>query len=363
MRRIDKPHSNIKCFIAMAIGKADSDAVYFEMIEPLLRKMNIIAIRVDRQQHKDDLNNAIIRMINDADIILADLTYARPSVYYEAGFAERQSPVVYTVRNDHLSRRQLDERFRVHFDLEMKKIISWESENDRSFIPRLRERISYLINPILVKKQNQSRIENSKQAFKSYSINDQHNIIIHQFVKLFRKKRLWFKPLSRINSLLQWNISPAEGIVAAKCEDRKAITVTLIVADKITKQTLKSVLQKAIYEPFVVRNESAELDEYEQYVIFTSLSRIPSSRLTEEYPDAIPSPNDDSYVIARHGAIIKVWMMGKVDSEIEAKDIAEWCMYGLKDTKSNKYTAAITSPYHRDGKIVFSRKKKQNEIK
>lgn len=80
----------------------------------------MMPIRVDRKQHRDDLNNFIRRMIKECDIVLADLTYTRPSVYYEAGFAERFSPVVYTVRTDHLSRSQPDEQLRVHFDLEMK---------------------------------------------------------------------------------------------------------------------------------------------------------------------------------------------------------------------------------------------------
>jgi hypothetical protein len=31
----------------------------------------------------------------------ADLRYARPSVYFEAGYAERSVPVIYTVRRDH----------------------------------------------------------------------------------------------------------------------------------------------------------------------------------------------------------------------------------------------------------------------
>jgi hypothetical protein len=113
----------INCFVAMAFGHKDCDKIYDSKILPILRELRLFPIRVDRRQHRDDLNNYIIRMIKNSNIVIADLTYARPSVYYEADFAERISSVVYTVRKDHLSRSQKDESLRVHFDLQMKKII------------------------------------------------------------------------------------------------------------------------------------------------------------------------------------------------------------------------------------------------
>jgi hypothetical protein len=75
-----------------------------------------------------------------SDFCIADLTYARPSVYFEAGFAERSVQVIYTVRSDHLRRNQAED-LRVHFDLQMKPLITWKDPEDPSFPTRLERRL------------------------------------------------------------------------------------------------------------------------------------------------------------------------------------------------------------------------------
>jgi len=64
------------------------------MIAPLMRRKKITPVRVDRQEHLDDINNRIIRELKQCDFAIADLTFARPSVYHEAGFAQRCVPVI-----------------------------------------------------------------------------------------------------------------------------------------------------------------------------------------------------------------------------------------------------------------------------
>src|SRR5262249_24978205 len=85
------------------------------------------------------------------DFAIADLTYARPSVYFEAGFAQREVPVIYTCRGDHFKYQSEDsqEHHRVHFDLQMKNIIRWSSARDADFARKLAKRISVVIRPIL----------------------------------------------------------------------------------------------------------------------------------------------------------------------------------------------------------------------
>jgi hypothetical protein len=75
-----------------------------------------------------------------ADFAVCDLTFARPSVYFEAGFAQRAVPVIYTVREDHLTRGQPDD-CRVHFDLQMKPLITWLSGDDVTFAVRFEKRL------------------------------------------------------------------------------------------------------------------------------------------------------------------------------------------------------------------------------
>src|SRR5512144_3286136 len=118
----------MKCFIASAFGHDDIDAIYDHCIVPTLRKLSVAPLRVDRVKHNEDIDNKIFELLDSADFVIADLTYARPSVYYEAGYAAGKSkPVVYIAKHDHFKARgdDLYGNFRVHFDLQMKNIISW----------------------------------------------------------------------------------------------------------------------------------------------------------------------------------------------------------------------------------------------
>lgn len=128
----------------MAFGRNDSDAIYQNSILPVLRRNNVKPVIINRQQSNDDLNIQIIERLKQADFCIADLTYTRPSVYFEAGFAQRSIPVIYTVRKDHLNKGQ-PEDLRVHFDLQMKPIIDWNSASDSSFADRLERRLKVTV--------------------------------------------------------------------------------------------------------------------------------------------------------------------------------------------------------------------------
>src|ERR1700743_1122030 len=140
----------MKCFIAMTFGRNDTDLMYNSGIRPALTARAINPVRLDQLEHNDNINDRIIREIQTADFAIVDLTYARPSVYYEAGFAERTIPVIYTVRRDHFSPVVDDEFgvFKVHFDLTMKNIIDWIPDEDNNFIARLMSRVDLVIKPL-----------------------------------------------------------------------------------------------------------------------------------------------------------------------------------------------------------------------
>lgn len=138
-----------KCFLAMAFGHDDTDAVYERFISPLEKEFPIRVIRVDRKEHNREIDTVIMEELKDADLVIADLTYARPSVYYEAGFAERTAPVIYTVRRDHLHAKSGDpDDVRVHFDLLMKNIIPRGSDRDQQFYKRLKARLRHVLKPL-----------------------------------------------------------------------------------------------------------------------------------------------------------------------------------------------------------------------
>ena len=78
--------AKLRCFVAMAFGQKDTDAI-FRALRKTLGPLGVNAQRVDRIEHNDNIDTRIISEIEAADLVIADLTYARPSVYFEAGYA------------------------------------------------------------------------------------------------------------------------------------------------------------------------------------------------------------------------------------------------------------------------------------
>jgi hypothetical protein len=101
--------------------------------------------------HNDDIDDRIITEISQADFLIAVLTYARPSVYFEAGYAQRAIPVIYTARADHFSASPDDHygNLRVHFDLQMKNIIAWNPKASSAFRGRLAARVRTVVAPLV----------------------------------------------------------------------------------------------------------------------------------------------------------------------------------------------------------------------
>ena len=88
----------------MAFDHDDTDALFERGILPVLRRNGVSPVIINRRESNDDLNNQIVQELDSSDFCIADLTYTRPSVYFEAGYAQRSIPVIYTVRADHLGR-------------------------------------------------------------------------------------------------------------------------------------------------------------------------------------------------------------------------------------------------------------------
>ena len=164
----------MNCFIASAFGYKEVDEIYERAIVPVLKEFQINPIRIDRVEHNDDIDDQIFKMLDQSDLCIADLTYARPSVYYESGYAfGHGKPVIYIARNDHFRVRENDiaGNFRVHFDLQMKNIIAWTVPN-KTFKQSLRRRIKHVISPIQNKLQAAKSKREDEQRFASLSLND-----------------------------------------------------------------------------------------------------------------------------------------------------------------------------------------------
>jgi hypothetical protein len=153
----------------MAIREgADTDELHFKLIKPLLRRQfGISAVRIDEVHHNKNIDERILREIEQANLILADLTYERPSVYFEAGYAESKDiPVIYTCRADHFRR---DAPHQVHFDLRQRNIVAWTSPRDRRFGRRLLARVRHTIAPFLRAQRRDDTNREAEAAFAAMS--------------------------------------------------------------------------------------------------------------------------------------------------------------------------------------------------
>jgi nucleoside 2-deoxyribosyltransferase len=164
--------NRLRCFIAMRFGETQTDKVYNRLIKPAVKHLEIVPIRIDRVEHNDNIDQRIMRELKECDLAIADLTFARPSVYFEAGYAERKVPVIYTSRKDHLKPHDFDTygNFRVHFDLQMRNIIPWRSEKDADFARRLKARIKKVVRPILLERANREAANEAADRFSRLSI-------------------------------------------------------------------------------------------------------------------------------------------------------------------------------------------------
>ena len=163
----------------MAFDHDDTDSI-FQQMKRTLGEVGVSLRRVDRIEHNDDIDDRIILEIRQADFVIADLTYARPSVYFEAGYAQgRPVPVVYTARKDHFRPRSDDPygNFRVHFDLQMRNIIAWARPGDAMFARRLKTRVNRVISPILRRKLMDAEAKHREASFKDLALKDQLDLL------------------------------------------------------------------------------------------------------------------------------------------------------------------------------------------
>jgi nucleoside 2-deoxyribosyltransferase len=348
----------------MAFGHADCDTIYNRHIAPTLAGLGISPIRVDRRQHRDDLNNYIIRMLKDSDIVIADLTYARPSVYYEAGFAERTVPVVYTVRSDHLSWKHPDDSQRVHFDLAMKKIVSWDGPTDGTFAKRLRQRIAYLIEPILKQVTQAARLEEERSDFLRRSISNRCALVRRAFESQLRAKRFWARPLGDLDTARSWELQPASVLVGAKLVKETCVLCVVVVGDSIGKKQIEWTLNGVSSSYLVDAPRKETIREYTDYYYFCSLRKLPDSRLTSLFPESEPTLDTGTYRIEKQSRLsqprhVVIALISPIESLLEARSSARKLIMHHPSEKTNKYTGLVPGSYGKQSEIVFERSTKR----
>lgn len=113
--------------------------------------------------------------------MIADLTYSRPSVYWEAGFAERITPVVYMARRDHFSPKSPEEdpheTTKIHFDLVNANIIPWSETSFLSTRKTLSRRLKLVSRPFEKERKENEKLRDQRQEFSALSLMERNNLV------------------------------------------------------------------------------------------------------------------------------------------------------------------------------------------
>jgi nucleoside 2-deoxyribosyltransferase len=172
----------------MQIGNPETDEVYDRLIEPTIRHVGLSPRRMDRLMHNESIDQKILTELQAAHVVVADLTFARPSVYWEAGYAERQVPVIYTCRRDHFRPRAEDEfgNYKVHFDLQTRNIIRWTLTKDRQFSKALEKRLRYVLRPIVQERAKAEVRKREEAAFAALAMDERRRRVVESAIRQAR---------------------------------------------------------------------------------------------------------------------------------------------------------------------------------
>ena len=76
-------------FVAMAIDKKDSSLEdVLDAIKEGASRCGVQAERIDESESNERITDRILESITKAEYVIVDLTYSKPNVYYEAGYAQ-----------------------------------------------------------------------------------------------------------------------------------------------------------------------------------------------------------------------------------------------------------------------------------
>ena len=130
-----------KAFVAMWFDDS-MDKVWDNAIKPGIEDAGYEAVRIDRKEHLNKIDDEIIAELRRARFVVADFTHGengpRGGVYYEAGFAYGLNiQVIFSCRRDAIGE--------VHFDTRQYPHILWDMDELDAFRRALTTRISATI--------------------------------------------------------------------------------------------------------------------------------------------------------------------------------------------------------------------------
>jgi hypothetical protein len=117
-----KRAASTQVFVAMRFND-EMSAIYDNGFVPAISNAGYNPVRIDRKDHDGKIDDAIIAELRLSAFVVADFTYHRGGVYYEAGFAHGLGKrVIFTCREDDLEN--------LHFDVRQYNTIPWKVSGD-----------------------------------------------------------------------------------------------------------------------------------------------------------------------------------------------------------------------------------------
>jgi len=138
--------SNIDKNYFFVLMSFENDPTLLDAYEGIIRGVHdwnpeVTVERVDNIEEDFKISEKIIECINRAHVIIADLTYERPNVYYELGYARAKGKkIIHTAKKG----------TKIHFDIQDYKTIFWERSG--TLEKQITKRVtSMLKNPNIIK--------------------------------------------------------------------------------------------------------------------------------------------------------------------------------------------------------------------
>lgn len=168
-----RPSQSQTAFVAMSFAKTPILLSLFELgIVPGIQAAGYQAVRVDRVEHVNRIDDEIVAMIRKSKFVVADFTENSKGVYFEAGFAQGLGQkVIWTVHEDHLKE--------IHFDTRQFNFILWREGELEAFATALQHRIEGAIEPGPLKEETSPAADGFCKR-------------VHHPAACFRKIRSWY---------------------------------------------------------------------------------------------------------------------------------------------------------------------------
>jgi hypothetical protein len=255
-------------------------------MKPTIRALGFFPIRIDEIQHNENIDQRILTEIDKASVVVADLTYARPSVYYEAGYAQgRGLPVVFTSRADHLAVKLQADDLRIHFDLRQRNIVPWSSPSDPSFGVRFRAHLTPTVRPLVRKRRQQEQDDKAARNFASISHDEKRRRLSLIAIRRARSAGFWNEGTQDGRRIRPAEIPATVGWLGYKPWRTFVKTILILVLGEVGKRALGEVARDGYsWMSQVVPTELRGRMNI-GHLILVSLASVPSSRVESAIPD------------------------------------------------------------------------------